>query len=66
MNSVIWATGWDPYDAKKLDILGYGEYPDVVTNVMMERFAAADGPTKGEILRPSTKEKINSIVGMFS
>jgi quinone-modifying oxidoreductase subunit QmoA len=61
VNSIIWSTGWDPYDAKKLDILGYGEYPDVVTNVMMERFAAPDGPTKGEILRPSTKEKIKSI-----
>jgi quinone-modifying oxidoreductase subunit QmoA len=59
--SVIWSTGWDPYNAKKLDILGYGEFPDVVTNVMMERFAAPDGPTKGEILRPSTKEKISSI-----
>jgi quinone-modifying oxidoreductase subunit QmoA len=61
VKSIIWSTGWDPYDATKLDILGYGEFPDVITNVMMERFAAPDGPTKGEILRPSTKEKINSI-----
>ena len=61
VKSIIWSTGWDPYDAKKLDILGYGEFPDVITNVMMERIAAPDGPTKGEILRPSTKEKINSI-----
>ena len=61
VKSIIWSTGWDPYDANKLDILGYGEFPDVITNVMMERFAAPDGPTKGEILRPSTKEKINSI-----
>jgi len=61
VKSIIWSTGWDPYDAKKLNILGYGEFPDVVTNVVMERFAAPDGPTKGEILRPSTKEKINSV-----
>lgn len=61
VKSVIWATGWEPYDAKKLDLLGFGKYPDVITNVMMERLAAADGPTKGEILRPSTKEKINSV-----
>jgi quinone-modifying oxidoreductase subunit QmoA len=59
--SIIWSTGWEPYDANKLDMLGYGEFPDVVTNVVMERFASPDGPTKGEILRPSTKEKINSI-----
>jgi quinone-modifying oxidoreductase subunit QmoA len=59
--AVIWATGWEPYDANKLDILGFGEFPDVITNVMMERLAAPNGPTKGEILRPSTKEKINSV-----
>jgi len=28
---------------------------------MMERFASPDGPTKGEILKPSTKEKISSV-----
>ncbi|MGD8307545.1 MAG: CoB--CoM heterodisulfide reductase iron-sulfur subunit A family protein [Ignavibacteria bacterium] len=59
--SVIWATGWNPYDANKLEILGFGEHKDVVTNVMMERLAAPDGPTKGEILRPSTNEKVSSI-----
>ena len=59
--AVIWATGWEPYDANKLDILGFGEFPDVLTNVMMERLAAPNGPSKGEILRPSTKEKINSV-----
>jgi len=61
IKSIIWATGWEPYDAKKLDVLGFGKYPDVVTNVMMERLAAADGPTQGQILRSSTKEKINSV-----
>jgi len=60
-DSIIWATGWNPYDANKLEILGYGKYKDVVTNVMMERLAAPNGPTQGEILRPSTNEKVNSI-----
>jgi len=59
--SVIWATGWEPYDAKKLDILGFGKYPDVITNVMMERLAATDGPTQGKILRPSTKQEVKSV-----
>ena len=61
VKSVIWATGWEPYDAEKLNILGYGKFPDVITNVMIERLAAPDGPTKGKILRPSTKEGINSV-----
>ena len=60
-SSIIWATGWEPYDAKKLDILGFGKYPDVITNVMMERLAATDGPTQGQILRPSTKKEIKSV-----
>ena len=60
-SSIIWATGWEPYDAKKLDILGFGNYPDVITNVMMERLAATDGPTQGKILRPSTKQEIKSV-----
>jgi quinone-modifying oxidoreductase subunit QmoA len=59
--SVIWATGWEPYDAKKLDILGFGKYPDVITNVMMERLAATDGPTQGKILRPSTMQEVKSV-----
>ena len=60
-NSIIWAAGWEPYNAGNLDVLGFGKYPDVITNVMMERLASSDGPTKGRILIPSTKEKANSI-----
>ena len=51
--AVVAATGWAPYDATKIDNLGYGQYPNVVTNVMVERLAAPDGPTKGRIVRPS-------------
>ncbi len=53
VGAVVWATGWLPYNAKRLDTLGFGAYPNVITNVMMERLAAANGPTKGKILRPS-------------
>ncbi len=51
--SIVIATGWKPYDATKLDNLGFGKYPNVITNVMMERLAAFNGPTKGKIVRPS-------------
>jgi len=54
VSSVVFATGWEPYDAKALDNLGFGQYPDVITNVMIERYAALNGPTKGKIVRPST------------
>jgi quinone-modifying oxidoreductase subunit QmoA len=54
VGAVIVATGWKPYDASNLDNLGFGRCPDVVTNLMMERFAAPGGPTGGKILRPSS------------
>src|SRR5262249_42730145 len=60
--AVIMATGWDPYDASRIDNLGYGRYPGVITNVMMERLAAPNGPTKGQILRPSNGEAVRSAV----
>jgi len=53
VSSIVWATGWSPYDANKLDTLGFDQYPDVITNVMMERLASWTGPTQGKILRPS-------------
>jgi quinone-modifying oxidoreductase subunit QmoA len=58
--AVIVATGWDPYDARRIDNLGFGTYPDVITNVMMERLAAANGPTGGQILRPSNGQPVQS------
>jgi len=51
--AIVWATGWEPYDATKIDNLGFGQYENVVTNVIMERLAAVDGPTEGQIKRPS-------------
>ena len=53
VGSIIWATGWKPYDANKLDTYGFAHHPDVITNVMMERLASWTGPTKGKIVRPS-------------
>ncbi|MGD2068261.1 MAG: CoB--CoM heterodisulfide reductase iron-sulfur subunit A family protein [Gemmatimonadota bacterium] len=61
VGAVIVATGWQPYDATRLDALGYGVAPDVITNVMMERLASAGGPTSGRIVRPSDGEAPRSV-----
>jgi len=61
VGAVIVATGWKPYDAAKLDNLGFGTCPDVITNVMMERLASREGPTGGEILRPSDGKKAENV-----
>ena len=61
VGAVVVATGWRPYDATKLDNLGYGRCPNVITNVMMERLASPEGPTGGEIIRPSDGKKAQNV-----
>ncbi len=53
VGAIVWSTGWKPYDAAKLETLGFKKYPNVITNVMMERLASYGGPTQGRIVRPS-------------
>ena len=53
IGAIVVATGWQPYDLKKLTNLGAGEYADVVSNMQMERLASPNGPTGGVITRPS-------------
>jgi quinone-modifying oxidoreductase subunit QmoA len=62
VGAVVHATGWQPYDATKLDGLGFGQYKNVVTNVMMERLAAVNGPTAGKITRPSDGKEPKHVV----
>ncbi len=62
VSSIIVATGWEPYDASKMENLGFGKVTNVISNVMMERLAAKNGPTKGKILRPSDGKEVKSIV----
>ena len=59
--SVVLATGWKPYDAKKIDNLGFGTSPNIITNVMMERIASGNGPTQGKITRPSDAKEVKKV-----
>lgn len=54
--SVILAAGWRPYDANKLEHLGYGKNPNVITNVQMEEIAS-----KGKITRPSDGKEAKKV-----
>lgn len=56
IGSIILSTGFRPYDANKLEYLGYGKYPNVVTNVQMEEFMRS-----GKIKRPSDNKEVTSI-----
>lgn len=59
--AIVWATGWRPYDATKLDNLGFGKFPNVINNITMERYAAESGPTGGKVVRPSDGGEISKI-----
>ncbi len=59
--AVVWTTGWSPYDAGKLETYNVGQSPDIISNVQMERLAAKNGPTAGEIKRPSNGEAPTSV-----
>ena len=53
VGSIVVATGWKPYDVSNLTNLGGGALKNVVTNMQFERLAAPNGPTGGNIERPS-------------
>ncbi|MHB8845514.1 MAG: FAD-dependent oxidoreductase [Nitrospirota bacterium] len=59
--AVVMATGWNPYDATKMDNLAFGKVQNVITNMMMERIAAPNGPTAGKIVRPSDGKEVKNV-----
>ncbi len=61
VGSVVWATGWKPYDAAKIQPYGYDRYANVVTSVELERMMDPFGPTGGKILRPSDGQEAKNI-----
>jgi quinone-modifying oxidoreductase subunit QmoA len=61
VGAIVWATGWEPYDAAQIDNLGFGKHPNIITNMMLERLASKTGPTQGKILRPSDDKEVKSV-----
>jgi len=60
VDSIVWATGWNPYDAANMDNLKFNDSDAIITNMMMERLAAPAGPTSGKILRPGDNKEPES------
>ncbi len=61
IGAIIWATGWKPYNASKIEVYSYDKCDDIINNVEMERLANHDGPTAGKILRPSNGEEVKKV-----
>ena len=59
--AIVWATGWKPYDAKKIQPYGYGRYANVLTSVEFERMADPQGPTGGQLIRPSDGKEAKNV-----
>ncbi len=58
--AIIQATGWKPYDAKKLSKkYGYGKFKDVVTNYEFEEIAKKNN---GIIKRPSDDRVVKTVL----
>ncbi len=56
IDTIIVATGTDPYDPEELKEYGYGKYDDVISTLDFERIINASGPTNGELIRPSNRK----------
>jgi heterodisulfide reductase subunit A len=50
VGSIILATGYDPFDARRIPQYGYRRLANVFTSVEFERMVNAAGPTAGKIL----------------
>ena len=65
IGSIVVATGWKPYEAKKLDYLGYGLTSDILTNIELEElYSELSGNGKSEsftVKRKSNGDAVKSI-----
>jgi len=53
VGAVIVATGWDEYSIMKSSEYNYGIYPDIITQIELERMLSPIGPTEGHVYRVS-------------
>jgi len=62
VGAIIIATGWDEYPIWETNEYNYGFYPDVITQIELERILSPIGPTGGHVYRISNGKIPKTIV----
>jgi heterodisulfide reductase subunit A2 len=55
VGNIILVTGYELFEAKKIERYGYGKFPNVLTSLEFERMTNASGPTGGKIVLKTQK-----------
>jgi len=50
VGTIILASGFKPFDPRRIPAYGYGRYPNIITALEFEKLVNASGPTGGDIL----------------
>jgi heterodisulfide reductase subunit A2 len=61
VGTIIVATGFKTFDAKRIPHYGYGKYPNVYTALEIERLVNTSGPTGGHVVMRDGKTEPKSI-----
>ena len=61
VGTIVVATGATPYDPRPMDEYGYTRFQNVLTSLEFERLVNAGGPSQGQAIRPSDRQKPKSI-----
>jgi heterodisulfide reductase subunit A2 len=61
VGNIILATGYDLFDARRVESYGYGRLANVFTSLEFERLSNAAGPTNGEIVLRDGTTKPSSV-----
>jgi heterodisulfide reductase subunit A len=56
VGAVILATGFKPFDARRVPEYGYGKFPNVFTSLEFERMTSSSGPTAGKLVMRDGRE----------
>ncbi len=61
VGTIIVATGMEVYDPTVLDEYGYTRHQNVLTSLELERLISSGGPTQGEVVRLTDRQRPKSV-----